>query len=65
MLSGYLSNYFTLVSDHHSYTTRGSLTYVIPFRFKSSTGNNIFLYCSNSLQHLPSVFIATDNREGF
>ncbi len=35
LVPGYLFNYFSLLSDTHSYSTRGSTTDSTPFHFKS------------------------------
>lgn len=42
----YFKNYFQLVRDSHSYSTRGRETDLVPGRFKSVTGQNTFQYLS-------------------
>ena len=40
----YLCNYFNSIRDHHQYSTRGSSTDFIPYKFKSMMGKESFLY---------------------
>lgn len=44
----YLTEYYVLVRDVHSHSTRGRITDMYPCRFKSLMGNNSFL-CTSSI----------------
>ena len=40
----YFKDYFKLIRNSHSYSTRGSATDIVPCRFKTCSGQNTFLY---------------------
>lgn len=62
----YLQNYFTKVSDVHSYSTRGSSYNIVPSKFKSCMIKNSFLYSAALLWNgLPDSLKLVDTLSKF